>query len=174
MCPCFRFLSWLKAFLGPSPSLRVCTLPGGQVTFPKSRLHLVRLCLRMLLRTDRLLFGGQNQTQQHPIQGPSQSGPGHLWTLPVFSVPLPHWPAQWDYSWFSEQARLLPPFFPYNFFSDCNALSHFHPLHFLKVHIWFYVLSGALWKSCQSELFISAVIIFYFYFRYCLYHVLCM
>lgn len=31
--------------------------------------------------------------------------------------------------------------------------------------------SGALWKSCRRALFIGAVIILYFYFRYCLYHI---
>ena len=53
MCQSFRFLSWLKAFLGSSPSLPICTLPGFQVIFPKSRLDPVSLWLRRLLRTDR-------------------------------------------------------------------------------------------------------------------------
>ena len=49
MCQGFRFLFWLTASLGSSPTLPTCTLPGCQAMSPKHRLDLVSLWLRKLL-----------------------------------------------------------------------------------------------------------------------------
>lgn len=132
MCQSFWFLSWLRAFLGSSPTLPVCTLTGCQVIFPKHRLDLVSLWLRKL--TLPVVWRPQSRPRSlAPAALNLTCRLGSLLTLPRERALG---------SLISLAASI--PFVI--FFSSWNALSHFHPLHFFKSP---HLILGPVWSPLE-------------------------
>lgn len=90
MCQSFPFLSWLTAFLGSSPTLPTCTLPGCQAIFPKHRLDLVSLWLRKLLSLP-VVWRPESRAGSIAFKAPCSLAPAAL-NLTFVLVPFSHCP----------------------------------------------------------------------------------